>query len=202
MINSLLPPSASGFMRNTETVTERLTAIPVDLHTLWNPDECPVELLPYLAWALSVDRWDKNWPEKTKRQVIKAAWLVHRQKGTISALKRVVEPFGFLLRIIEWWQTGEQPGTFRLEIGVQDQGITEQTYHELERLISDAKPVSRHLTGLVVSLTTQGNCNVSAGCYSGDTLTVYAYTPETITVGGTGHPALAVHLIDDLRVNS
>ncbi len=145
MNNNMLPPSASGFMRSTEKVTERLTDIPVDLRKLWNPDECPADLLPYLAWALSVDRWDKNWSEQTKRQVIKASWLVHRQKGTISALRRVVEPFGFLLRVIEWWQSGEEPGTFKLEIGIQEQGITEETYLELERLIDDAKPRSRHM---------------------------------------------------------
>ncbi|MGO0764066.1 phage tail protein I, partial [Citrobacter freundii] len=131
MNNSLLPPSASRFMRDVEKITARLDRVPVDLRKLWNPDECPVDLLPYLAWALSVDRWDKSWSEQTKRQVIKAAWLVHRHKGTISALKRVVEPFGFLLRVIEWWQSNEEPGTFRLEIGIQEQGITEETYREL-----------------------------------------------------------------------
>ena len=158
MNNNMLPPSASGFMRSTETVTERLTDIPVDLRKLWNPDECPADLLPYLAWALSVDRWDKNWSEQTKRQVIKASWLVHRQKGTISALRRVVEPFGFLLRVIEWWQSGEEPGTFKLEIG--------------------------------------------AGCYIGDTLTVYPYFPETISVGGADYTGAAVHLIDTVEIAS
>ncbi|ELJ4794540.1 phage tail protein I [Salmonella enterica] len=200
MSNSLLPPSASGFMRNTEQASTRLDAIPVDLRKLWNPDECPVALLPYLAWALSVDRWDKNWPEETKRQVIKASWMVHRHKGTISALRNVVEPFGFLLRVIEWWQNGEQPGTFRLEIGIQEQGITEETYQELERLINDAKPVSRHLIGLSLSLQTQGYIGMGAGCYVGDTLTVYPYFPETISVGGGDYTGAAVHLIDTVEI--
>lgn len=71
-------------------------------------------------------------------------------------MRRVVEPFGFLIRIIEWWQTGEAPGTFRLDIGVQDQGITEDTYLELERLISDAKPCSRHMIGMSINLQTSG----------------------------------------------
>lgn len=200
MNNSMLPPSASDFMRSTEKVTERITDIPVDLRKLWNPDECPADLLPYLAWALSVDRWDKNWSEQTKRQVIKASWLVHRQKGTLSALRRVVEPFGFLIRIIEWWQTGETPGTFRLEIGIQEQGITEETYLELERLIDDAKPRSRHLTGLSLSLQTQGYIEMGAGCYTGDTLTVYPYFPETIAVGGNEYAGAAIHLIDTVEI--
>lgn len=200
MNNNLLPPSASGFMRNAEQATTRLDAIPVDLRKLWNPDECPVALLPYLAWALSVDRWDKNWPEETKRQVIKASWMVHRHKGTISALRNVVESLGFLLRVIEWWQNGEQPGTFRLEIGIQEQGITEETHQELERLINDAKPVSRHLIGLSLSLQTQGYIGMGASCYVGDTLTVSPYFPETISVGGGDYTGAAVHLIDTVEI--
>lgn len=202
MNNSLLPPSASTFMRNAEKPTARISGVPVDLRKLWNPDECPVEFLPYLAWALSVDRWDKRWSEQTKRQVIKASWLVHRHKGTISALRRVVEPFGYLLRVIEWWQSGEEPGTFRLEIGVQDEGITEETYRELERLIDDAKPRSRHLTGLAISLSTTGPAYVDATCYDGDILTVYPFTTEEIVVGGDFYPASAIHLIDNLRVSA
>lgn len=202
MNNSLLPPSASTFMRNAEKPTARISGVPVDLRKLWDPDECPVEFLPYLAWALSVDRWDKRWSEQTKRQVIKASWLVHRHKGTISALRRVVEPFGYLLRVIEWWQSGEEPGTFRLEIGVQDEGITEETYRELERLIDDAKPRSRHLTGLAISLSTTGPAYVDATCYDGDILTVYPFTTEEIVVGGDFYPASAIHLIDNLRVSA
>ncbi|ECC9539504.1 phage tail protein I [Salmonella enterica subsp. salamae] len=200
MNNSLLPPSASRFMRDVEKVTTRLDRIPVDLRKLWNPDECPVDLLPYLAWALSVDRWDKSWSEQTKRQVIKAAWLVHRHKGTISALRRVIEPFGYLMRVTEWWQNGDEPGTFQLDIGIQEQGITEEIYRELERAIDDAKPRSRHLMGLILSLKTQGTITAGAGCYTGDTLTVYPYFPETIAVGGNDYTGAIVHLIDTVEI--
>ncbi|EBP4104098.1 phage tail protein I [Salmonella enterica] len=202
MSNSLLPPSASGFMRSTEQATTRPDAIPVALRTLWNPDKCPVALLPYLAWALSVDRWDKNWPEEIKRKTIKASWEIHQKKGTISALKRVVEPFGFFLHVIEWWQNNEVPGTFRLEIGIQEQGITEETYLELERLIDDAKPRSRHLTGLTLLLQSQGYIEAGAGCCIGDTLTVYPYFPEIISVSGGDHTGSAVHLIDTVEIVS
>ncbi|MGM3160481.1 phage tail protein I [Dickeya undicola] len=202
MSNSLLPPSASDFMRNVASSTQHLSEIAVCLDTLWDAERCPAQLLPYLAWALSVDRWDKRWSEQTKRQVIKAAWLVHRQKGTIAALRRVVEPFGYLIRITEWWQTGGQPGTFRLDIGVQDAGITEETYLELERLIADAKPVSRHLLGLAIHLDSQGAIPIRAGQYSGDALTVYPYFPETITTSGADRRAAAVHLSDNVSVSA
>ncbi|MCV5825025.1 phage tail protein I, partial [Escherichia coli] len=67
-----------------------ISDLQVSLRDLWNPSTCPVRFLPYLAWAFSVDRWDRNWPEETKRQVIRDAWLIHRHKGTISALRRAV----------------------------------------------------------------------------------------------------------------
>ena len=102
--------------------------------------------------------------------------------------------------MIEWWQGGEAPGTCRLEIGIQEQGITEESYLELERLIDDAKPGSRHLTGLSLSLQSQGDIETGVGCYIGDTLTVYPYFPETISVGGGAYTGAAVHLIDTVEV--
>lgn len=173
MSNSLLPPSASDFMRNAEKVTEKITDIPVMLRTLWNADTCPVNLLPYLAWALSVDRWDKDWPEQTKRQSIRDAWLIHRHKGTIGALRRVVEPLGYIINVTEWWETNDPPGTFRLDIGVLETGITEGMYYEMERLIADAKPASRHLIGLNIIQDIPGYLYTGALTYDGDIITVY-----------------------------
>ena len=172
------------------------------LRELWNPATCPVKFLPYLAWAFSVDRWDESWAESVKRKVVLDAFYIHQHKGTISAVRRVVEPFGFLIRVIEWWQNGEAPGTFRLDIGVQEQGITEETYQELERLISDARPCSRHLLGMSINLQVSGETVMAAGSYDGDDLTVYPYTPELITVSGPLYGGAAIHVIDLMEVGA
>lgn len=198
----LLPVGSSELELAAAKACAELTRVPVPLRQLWNPLECPAPLLPYLAWALSVDRWDERWPEATKRNVVAVANYVHRHKGTISALRRVVEPLGYLIEVREWWQLNETPGTFRLVVGVLDTGITDEMYLELERLIADAKPASRHLTGLAISLSTGGAIITGSACYDGDALTVYPYTPENITVGGAYYPASAIHLIDNLRVNA
>lgn len=197
----LLPVGSSPLEVAAAQALAELTRVPVPLRTLWSSQNCPVRLLPYLAWAFSVDRWDEAWPEATKRSVVAAAHYVHRHKGTISALRRVVEPLGYLIEVREWWQLNEEPGTFRLVVGVLETGITDEMYQELERLIADAKPASRHLTGLAISLGVEGAFFTGSGCYDGDALTVYPYTPEEITVGGTVYPALAIHVIDNLRVN-
>lgn len=202
MNNSLLPPGSSALERRLAAACGDISALSVPIRQVWNPDTCPASFLPYLAWAFSVDRWDERWPESVKRQVIKDAFFIHRHKGTLSALRRVVEPFGYLIRITEWWQTGGTPGTFRLDIGVQDAGIAEETYLELERLIADAKPVSRHLLGLAIHLDSLGALPVSVGQYSGDALTVYPYFPETITTTGADVRGVAVHLSDNVSVRA
>lgn len=200
-MNNLLPPGSSALERRLAEACGDISTVPVPLRELWNPDTCPENLLPWLAWSFSVDRWDEAWSEVVKRQVVRDAYFIHRQKGTIAAVRRVVEPFGFLIRVIEWWQSGETPGTFRLDIGVQDQGITEETYQELERLIAGAKPVSRHLVGLSINLQTTGSVITGAASYQGDELTVYPYFAEAISVGGPAVSGAAIHLIDEMSVN-
>ncbi|MFD0709946.1 phage tail protein I [Photorhabdus akhurstii] len=202
MNDRLLPIGSAVLEVAAAKACAQLQDVPVPLRQLWNPDTCPVELLPYLAWAWSVDRWDENWPVTTKREVIKNSLFLHKHKGTIGAIRRVVEPLGYFIQIKEWWQTNDAPGTFRLEIGVRESGITAEIFSELERLISDAKPVSRHLIGLAVSLDISGVIHCAATSYIGDSLTVYPYLPELIETKGTAHAGSAVHLIDTMRILS
>ncbi|MFJ5161970.1 phage tail protein I [Pantoea sp. NPDC088449] len=200
--SGLLPPTATETEIRLAEARSGLSALRVPLRDIWNPYTCHVSLLPYLAWSRSVDRWDEGWTEAVKRQVVIDAFFVHRFKGTISAIRRVVEPFGFLIRVKEWWLTDDEPGTFRLDIGVQDEGISEETYQELERLISDAKPCSRHLLGMSINLQVTGSLPVSVASYSGDSVTVYPYMPELISVGGTAWQGGTVHIIDEVEVNA
>lgn len=200
MNSRLLPVGSSALELAAGEALAEIERVPIPIRILWNPDKCPVHLLPYLAWAFSVDRWDKNWTEKAKRDAIKSAMFIHKHKGTIGALRRVVEPLGYLIRVIEWWKTNETPGTFRLDIGVLETGITEEMYRELEALIFDAKPASRHLIGLTIQLETRGEFYCTASSYAGDALTVYAYTPPLISVSGLDVQGAAVHLIDETRI--
>ncbi|WP_119739045.1 phage tail protein I [Pseudomonas sp. Larv2_ips] len=201
-MKSLLPLNSTQLERAMEATFFEKTIIP--LRTLYNADTCPVHLLPHLAWAWSVDRWDYRWTEATKRAAIKASYYIHKHKGTIGALRRVVEPLGYLIEVIEWWQTVPLgvPGTFALKVSVLDTGITEEMYQELERLIDDAKPVSRHLTGLAISLEARGDIYIGVSLYDGDEIDVYPPVMRDIEVTGTFGVAGREHTIDTLDVYS
>ena len=198
----LLPPNATAFERNMAKALADIEDVQVNIRDLWNPDKCPESWLPFLAWQFSVDYWDQNWPVATKRAAIKASFMIHKKKGTVGAVRRVVETLGFLIRIMEWWQEeiDGEPGTFQLEIGVLDQGITNEMYEQLTRLIYDAKPLSRHMTGLAITMEVRGNNRIFASAYLGDELTVYPYTPETIVSTGYYLTGVAAHTVDTMTI--
>ncbi|MCM2973498.1 phage tail protein I [Larsenimonas suaedae] len=201
-MSELLPPNATTLELRAAEALADLEQTPVPLRTLWNPDTCPARLLPYLAWAFSVDRWDTAWSEAAKRGVVRAAFYVHQHKGTISALRRVVEPLGYLLDVEEWWQQSPEgePGTFALRIGVLEHGITDAMYTELTRLISDAKPLTRHITGLDLLGETRGPLYVGAAVHDGDTTTVYPYSPEFIVSRGPLYHAALLEAFDTTTI--
>ncbi|WP_447739568.1 phage tail protein I [Pseudomonas laurentiana] len=199
---SLLPDNATDLERQAAEALAQIGRVPVPIRVLINPDLCPVALLPFLAWAFSVDRWDSRWPEAAKRGAIRSSFFIHSRKGTIGALRRVVEPLGYLIEVIEWWQTEPKgvPGTFAIKVGVSDEGISEETYQELTWLIDDARPVSRHLTGLAISLETSGAFYIAVGLYDGDELDVYPPAMRDLEVTGSIGRGGREHTIDTLEI--
>jgi len=204
MVARLLPGNATELERLAAQALAKIEHVPVPLRDLWNPDACPEALLPYLAWAFSVDRWSQSWPEGAKRKAIKSAYFIHSRKGTIGALRRVVEPLGYLIEVLEWWEELPLgvPGTFRLLIGVLDTGITEAMYQELTWLIDDAKPLSRHLIELAISLESTGTVFIGACVYEGDELSVYPPTQRDIDVSGVTNIGGREHHIDTMDIYS
>lgn len=108
-MSHLLPPNATNQERALSLATGR--AVPVPIRTLWSPQACPEGILPWLAWALSVDDWDAAWTIERKRAAVAESVEIHRHKGTIGALRRALEQLGYEVEIDE--KTGVAY-TFRL----------------------------------------------------------------------------------------
>jgi phage tail P2-like protein len=91
----LLPPNATALETAFDgTVAQRIDALPVVIPSLWNADTCPAVLLPYLAWALSVDEWDNTWSIDRKRAVIREARGIHIKKGTPASIRHTLDTLG------------------------------------------------------------------------------------------------------------
>lgn len=148
---TLLPPNARPLERALEAAAERISDVPVPLRTLWNPDTCPEALLPYLAWALSVDNWNADWPVAVRRAQVRQAVAIQRQKGTVGGIRAVVRSFGGEIALREWWQASppSDPHTFSLVLSLQGQdgGAPPAAYvDEVIGAVQRAKPVRSHFT--------------------------------------------------------
>lgn len=95
MVN-LLPPNSTTLEKAlAQTMAPELDPSADLIRTLWNPETCPLQLLPWLAWALSVDLWDESWSEEVKRAAVAGSIAWHRKKGTPWAVKQVLASIGF-----------------------------------------------------------------------------------------------------------
>lgn len=183
-MNSLLPPGSSPLERRAAEACAGISDLLVPLRDLWNPAHCSIKFLPYLAWAFSVDGWDEKWPEAKKRKAVIDAFLIHQKKGTCASVRQVVEDMGYSATLVEWFDIGDPSGTFRLDVDVNDLGITEIALNELNRLISGVKPVSRHISQMSITARTSGITHIGTAHTCGDIITVYPpdYSPEINTI--------------------
>ena len=182
---SLLPPNASTPERALAEALARVSEVPVPVATLWNPDDCPAALLPWLAWAMSVDQWEPDWTEAQRREVIRRAVAVHRVKGTRGALQRAVSALGYTVRIREWFEdepVGE-PFTFSLEIEIDDRGIDDALYAQLRTTANAAKNVRSHLAGLRAVSRVSGTLFTGGAALSGTALVVEPWQPGEVPAG-------------------
>ncbi|HBN7642434.1 phage tail protein I [Pseudomonas aeruginosa] len=155
---SLLPPNASPLERKLEQATLRLGTMAVPLRELWNPETCPANLLPWLAWTLSLDSWQPYWPEAVKRARIRSAVDIQRRKGTAKSVRDVVRSFGSSLALREWWQKEPMgtPHTFEVVLTLGASVPNTAAYQQdIIKEIERTKPVRSHFT-LTLGLAATG----------------------------------------------
>lgn len=153
MSKSILPNHFSDLERDLDVAIDRLGSIDLPMSTLWNPATCPLEVLPYLAWAMSVDQWSSAWPESVKRRVVENSLQVHAQKGTRPAVERALSSLGVSAEFKEWFEAEPQAerGTFELIAWVNENltpdqfgFLNESLYQQLQREVDNAKNARSH----------------------------------------------------------
>lgn len=148
---NLLPPNSSPLERAFDTVEgEALAGIPLPVGDVWSPERCPVALLPWLGWGLSIDIWDSAWSEGQKRTAIASAIDDQRRKGTRAALRRALDRIDPLIDITEWFEdpANLEPYTFRLDLPDRNTSAieyNETTISTLLRDIAAVKPLRAHV---------------------------------------------------------
>ena len=142
---SLLPANSRPLEHAIAGTTAKLEPIPVPFESVWDIDTAPDSLLPYLAYAWSVDEWNDNWTEDTKRQVIKNSLWVHERKGTLGAVKRALSAMNYDAKVIEWFEKKPQgkAGTFSIELHPTT-GVIADSILQISNVIDAVKRKSAH----------------------------------------------------------
>ena len=165
--SSLLPPSSTELEKALEQVALGLVDLPTPIRDMWSPSTCPINLLPWLAWGLSVDVWDSNWSEPKKRSAVADAIQFQRRKGTPASLRTVLDRFDPLIGLVEWFEDRDTlpPYTFRLELPLlseSDVVYDEKLVDQILRDIAQVKPVRAHMQA-VFRLATEAEAWLMSG---------------------------------------
>ena len=149
MAADLLPPNASPLERDLVGVAETINALPFDIQSVWNPATCPIGLLPWLAWSLSIDQWGSDWSDAEKRAAVASAIEDQRHKGTRLSVEGVLARLDSLLYLVEWFEATPNldPYTFEVRLPVDGLGgdrATAEFARAIVRDVTAAKPVRAH----------------------------------------------------------
>ena len=142
MASVLLPPNTSPLERNLEqSMALYGDQREVRIDKLWQPFECPVEVLPFLARGLGVRRWDPAWPEATRRQVVADAIAVHRIR-TLGAVEAALDDIG----AVHYVDERPSGAAFKMAISVYNSNtlLGETDPATLRVYIDDVKRFSVH----------------------------------------------------------
>lgn len=150
MISRLLPPNRTP-LESALADAMSLTTDPGVIRTLADSARCPAALLPWLAWAKSVDGWDEAVTEPARRALIRQSFAIHKRKGTVGAVRRALGALGVAVDFREWHDIpGAAPHTFGLVAWVNDNPadenavLTPQLYQRLKRLVDDTRNERSH----------------------------------------------------------
>jgi len=153
MSKSLLPINASQLLKDLESSSLKATSLEALNRYVTNPDLAPDNILPWLAWAVSVDDWSDNWPKVIKREMIKNSISLHQIKGTKRAIQKALEIIGVAGEIALWWELNPRmtPHSFNITAYLND-NINEgadviiglDTQQKLINLIENVKPARSH----------------------------------------------------------
>lgn len=185
-MSELLPPSATPQERALANTVAKVSTLPTPARDLWNPDTCPVELLPWLAWAFSLDDWDVTWTEAQQRTAVKASYSVHRYKGTIGSVKDALQALGLGVQVQEWFNQipAGDPYTYKLLLEVNQYGVSLAQLETIQAVVENAKNLRSHMTTLDLTVASNATVYIGAVALSGNEI-AFTNPAATLIADGT-----------------
>ncbi|EKK1679657.1 TPA: phage tail protein I [Escherichia coli] len=204
-MDKLLPPpplaSDERFSILANIAAERFAQLDLTALMVYLVDLVDASALPALAEQFHVqglEGWLFTTDEREKRELIKQAIELHKYKGTIWAVRRVLEIISLPGTISEWFEYGGKAYFFKVDIELVDKGMDENLFNDLVELIHEYKNTRSKLEALIVWIINQSAIPV-IGCalYGGELTTVLPFQirevqQNTSIYYGTGQWSLEI----------
>lgn len=152
----LLPPplaSDERFSILANIAAERFAQLDMTTLLVYLVDVVDASALPSLAEQFHVqglEGWLFASDEQEKRELIKQAIELHKYKGTVWAVRRVLEILSLPGAITEWFEYGGKAYFFKVDIELVNQGMDENLFNNLVELIHQYKNVRSKLEALII----------------------------------------------------
>lgn len=149
-MSQLLPHNSTPLERALATASD-LGVDPEIIRGVADSARCPVDFLPWLAWAMSVEGWEAAETEDQQRALIRQSIPIHKHKGTVGAIRRVLKAVGLTADYKEWTQIPwAVPYSFELTAWANDNRpgegsiLSPQLFQRIRALVDATKNERSH----------------------------------------------------------
>jgi len=167
---------------------------------LMDPQQTPVDFLPYLAADRGVSEWSPTAPEAEKRLTVALAWPTKRQAGTRKALESAVKGLQLIPEVRAWYEQTPvgQPYTFSVR-AFSEQPYSTEIDARLDRRLSDAKS-ERDTLSVAVGFSAAGAHYIGAAAVVGEMSTIYPFALEGLEASGGSFMAAGLYVVEAVTV--
>lgn len=111
-------------------------------------DELPERIVDAMALSLRAQYYDATLPLDVKRNLVKNTFKWYRTAGTKKAVRELIETVFGSGTVIEWFEDGSDPYTFKVETEVQFQPDTVEQFQEMIRKVKNTRSHLSMLTAI------------------------------------------------------
>ena len=199
MKSSIIPSNEPQFLKILEAMCEEVLR-KSELSTIDTlPRTAASEILLELSRNFDIDITNLN--EKEARELLSSAMFIHKNSGTVSALKKALKSVFERVEIQEWFEYGGEPFTFRVKVSSSTKGNGKETFVLLDSLIQNFKNVRSVLDSVEYELFCKNkdfNANLSL---SSESLSIYPHQAKDVQNTSRGSVGSVVCIYETLASN-
>ena len=123
-------------------------------------DTLPENIIDVLAIELRTQYYDETFPLNRKRELVKGTMSWYNKAGTVSAVQEMIDKVFNSGFVLEWFETGGEPGTFQISTSAI---ITTELITQFNEAVKNVKNVRSHLADIVTGNKVTFNIKAAMG---------------------------------------